>query len=134
MADRPQTVLLLKEGRLGTVWGRCSLPLRGDVSASRRFHINLPADLEADLIGFARNHGLGLGPAIRLLVGNALRADQESQACSSAAALAALTAAEHAVLMVASVLPEGQRRMRELAPQAATAAEARLALFREAGE
>jgi hypothetical protein len=33
--------------------------------------------------------------------------------------------------MVASVLPEGQRRMRELAPEAAHAAEERLALVRE---
>jgi hypothetical protein len=48
----------------------------------------------------------------------------------SAAALAALTAAEHAVLMVASVLPEGQRRLRELSPAAATAAAERLALFK----
>ena len=104
------------------------------MSASRRFHINLPADLEAELASFARGHGLGLGPAIRLLVGNALHAAPESQAGSSAAALAALTAAEHAVLMVASVLPEGQRRMRELAAQASAAAEARLALFQESGE
>ena len=103
------------------------------MSASRRFHINLPADLEADLAGFARSHGLGLGPAIRLLVGNALHADPQSQVSNSAAALAALTAAEHAVLMVASVLPEGQRRMRELAGQASAVAEARLGLFQEAG-
>ena len=47
--------------------------------------------------------------------------------------IAALIAAEHAVLMVASVLPEGERRMHELNAQAAVAAEARLALFRESG-
>ena len=45
--------------------------------------------------------------------------------------LATLVAAEHAVLMVASVLPEGERRMRELRPLAARAAEERLALFRD---
>jgi hypothetical protein len=50
----------------------------------------------------------------------------------SPSTLAALTAAEHAVLMVASILPEGQRRMLELAPAAAAAAEERLARFREA--
>ena len=50
------------------------------------------------------------------------------------AALAALTAAEHAVLMVASVLPEGQRRMRELGAQAPAAAEERLALFKDLGQ
>jgi hypothetical protein len=33
--------------------------------------------------------------------------------------------------MVASILPEGERHVRELAPQAAVAAEERLAVFRE---
>jgi hypothetical protein len=47
------------------------------------------------------------------------------------ASLAALVAAEHAVLMVASILPEGEHRMQELAAQAARAAEERLALFRD---
>jgi hypothetical protein len=84
---------------------------------------------------FAQRHGLGSGPAIRLLIGYGLC--QEAMATGagespldSAAALAALTAAEHAVLMVASVLPEGQRRLRELSPAAATAAAERLALFK----
>jgi hypothetical protein len=48
--------------------------------------------------------------------------------------IAGLIAAEHAVLMVASVLPEGERRMRELGPRAAAAAEERLALFRESSQ
>ncbi len=48
--------------------------------------------------------------------------------------IAALIAAEHAVLMVASVLPEGESRMRALAERATEAAEERLALFREAGQ
>jgi hypothetical protein len=71
-----------------------------------------------------------------LLAGNALQsaADMPSARPDSPAALAALTAAELAVLMVASVLPEGQRRMHELAPEAALAAEERLALFRESGQ
>jgi len=34
--------------------------------------------------------------------------------------------------MVAAVLPDGQRRLRELGPQAAVAAQERLAMFREA--
>jgi hypothetical protein len=46
--------------------------------------------------------------------------------------LAALVAAEHAALMVAAVLPDGERRLRDLAPRAAAAAEERLAMFREA--
>ena len=101
---------------------------------SRRFHLGLPAELEADLTGYARSRGLGLGPAIRLLVAQALAAGgpQLSAAASpsdSPAALAALTASEHAVLMVASVLPEGERRMRSLAERATVAAGERLALF-----
>ena len=46
-------------------------------------------------------------------------------------AMSALVAAEHAVLMVASVLPEGERRMRELATRAVAAAEERMAEFEE---
>ena len=100
---------------------------------SRRFHLNLPSELESALTDFARRRGLQLGPALRLLAGSALQsdADMPSSRHDSPAALAALTAAEHAVLMVASVLPEGQRRMHELAPEAAHAAEERLALFTE---
>ena len=52
-------------------------------------------------------------------------------ATDSPASLAALVAAEHSLLMVASVLPEGERRMHELGAKAAAAAEDRLALFRE---
>jgi hypothetical protein len=76
-----------------------------------------------------------MGPTIRLLVRRALKPEAEKAAArppdDSLAALAALTAAEHAVLMVASVLPEGERRMRSLGERAIQAAEERLALFRE---
>jgi hypothetical protein len=72
-------------------------------------------------------------PAIRILLRQALHADSTPIiAADSPASLAALLAAELAVLMVASVLPEGERRMHELGPQAAVAAEERLAMFREA--
>jgi hypothetical protein len=70
---------------------------------------------------------------VRHLVSAGLSLDQAAVANDSPAALAALVAAEHAVLMVASVLPEGQRRMSELGPRAAAAAEERLAIFRETG-
>jgi hypothetical protein len=108
------------------------------VRKSRRFHLGLPSELEADLTAFAHGHGLGLGPAIRLLTAQALAAKglQLSTATppsDSPAALAALTASEHAVLMVASVLPEGERRMRSLAERATVAAVERLALFQPAG-
>jgi hypothetical protein len=97
----------------------------------------LPSELEADLKSYALQRGLSLADAIRSLAvigliterGGTLVAESETPGT-----LAALTAAEHAVLMVASVLPEGQRRMRELVSQAAIAAEERLALFREVRE
>ena len=98
---------------------------------SRRFHLGLPSDLRAELAGFAHSHGLGLGPAIRLLVAQALDPADSARPADSLAALAALTAAEHAVLMVASILPEGERRMRSLAERASQAAEERLLLFQE---
>lgn len=103
---------------------------------SRRYQIRLPALLASGLESFASKHGLGISSAVRLLVGRGLEAEAIAQTAldrgqDSPAALAALTAAEHAVLMVASVLPDGERRMHELGSQAAVAAEDRLALFRE---
>ena len=105
---------------------------------SRRYQLRLPAPLASELETFAAERGIGMCPAIRLLVASGLRAEAlllkaPEGSRDSPATLAALTAAELAVLMVASVLPEGQRRMRELAPEAALAAEERLALFRESG-
>lgn len=110
------------------------MSFKGDVRASRRFHFWLPADLESLLVAFARRHGLGLGPSIRLVLGRSLREeDGAHQSDESLASVAALIAAEHAVLMVSTVLPEGQRRKSELAPLAVAAAEERLALLREQG-
>jgi len=119
---------------LWTLFGQSPLTIREGVSASRRFHLWLPADLEADLRSYARPQGGGLAPAIRHLVRRGLDQDAQRPAAltaeNSLVALAALTAAEHAVLMVASILPEGERRMRSLAERAAQAAEERLALLR----
>jgi hypothetical protein len=111
---------------------------RDCVRTSRRYQIRLPAPLASELESFGGRNGLGIASAIRLLVGRGLLAETDGRRCAdtpqdSPAALAGLAAAEHAVLMVASVLPEGQRRMHELASEAALAAEARLALFREPG-
>ena len=100
---------------------------------SRRFHLLLPADLESELRTFAHEAGLGLAAALRHLAIKALSYDEARSGQDQAATLATLCAAEHAVLMVASVLPEGQRRMRELSAQAAAAAEERLATIRGAG-
>ncbi len=99
---------------------------------SHRYQFRLPVALASDLETYAKHRGLGLSPTIRLLLAWALEATRErSVAHESALALGTLIAAEHAVLMVASVLPEGQRRMHELGQQAAVAAEERLALVRE---
>jgi len=102
---------------------------REGVRISRRYQLRLPQPLSDEVEAFAQQHGLALGQAMRLLAARGLK--NETAPPDSIAALASLTAAEHAVLMVASVLPEGERRMRELAPRAALAAEERLAILRE---
>ena len=104
------------------------------MSASRRFHLFLPSELEARVRTFAFRRGQALAVALRELAAQALEASEQqsnTQPIESPGTLAALVAAEHAALMVASVLPDGERRMQELAQQAAVAAEARLAMFRE---
>src|SRR6266851_8911732 len=104
---------------------------REGVRISRRYQLRLPQPLASELETFACERGVGVCPAIRVLVASGLRAEglpltapEESR--DSPATLAALTAAELAVLMVASVLPEGQRRIHELGAQAAVAAQERL--------
>jgi len=104
------------------------------VSTSRRYQLRLSAELALELEGFAQRLGLSLGPAIQLLIGRGLQAEADGRSRAdtppdSPAALAGLTAAEHAVLMVASILPEGERRMGSLAQRATEAAGERLALF-----
>jgi hypothetical protein len=107
------------------------------VSSSRRYQVRLPAPMASALGDFAREHGLAVSAAIRLLIGNGLSDDaaladaRGESPPESPAALAALTASEHAVLMVASVLPEGEELRRSLADRAVEAAEERLALFRQ---
>jgi len=110
---------------------------REGVRISRRYQLRLPAPLDSELEAFALERGLGLAAAVRLLVGSGLRCIDSQPTptespLDSPAALAALTASEHAVLMVASVLPEGEDRRRSLAERAVEAAEERLALFRQA--
>lgn len=103
---------------------------------SRRYHFLLPADLRAEVETYGRQRGCSLADALRSLATIGLLTERGQALASPAespASLAALTAAEHAVLMVASILPEGERRMRSLAERAAEAAEVRLALFRRPG-
>ena len=97
----------------------------------------LPTELEVDLKSFGRRRGLSLADAIRSLAVIGLITERGGIPIAQAdtpGTLAALTAAEHAVLMVASVLPEGERRMRSLAGRATEAARERLAFFQPPGE
>jgi len=98
---------------------------------SGRINLRLSAEQFAEVAAYARHRGLRRSPAVRLLIAQALHGEAQSRA-DTPAALAALLAAEQAVLMVASVLPDGELRMAELGARAAQAAEERLALFREA--
>ena len=102
---------------------------------SYRLQVRFDAQLFGPLRERARGSGQSLSATVRDLVCGALDSDRHRPGHNdeSTTGLATLVAAEHAVLMVASVLPEGERRMRELGPQAAIAAEARLAMFREPG-
>jgi hypothetical protein len=109
------------------------------VRTSRRYQLRLAEELGLELETFAREHGFGLCASIRRLIELGLQAESQSSRPldspkDSPAALAALTASEHAVLMVASVLPEGERRMRSLAERATEAAGERLALFQPVGD
>jgi len=76
-----------------------------------------------------------LSSAIRLLATKGLEAEDSAGDIGPKreppAALAALVASELVILMVASVLPEGEQRMRSLAERACQAAEERLAMFSE---
>ena len=103
-------------------------PRRGVMGLSRRINLRLEPEQHDGLVAFGSEQGLRPSEAARLLLSRGLRGEGRS-ASDSPAALAALLAAEHAVLMVASVLPEGERRMRELGQRASLAAEDRLALF-----
>ena len=101
----------------------------------RRLHVRLPASTGADLLARAASQGLTLSATARQLIQLGLARDVpplDAASDHAIVAMSALVAAEHAVLMVASILPEGERRMRELAARAAAAAEERLAAFEEA--
>ncbi len=99
---------------------------------AQRLQIAFTAAQRSAIAERAASSGQSLSGIVRQLVGSALSFDTEAgPKADSPAALAALVAAEHAVLMVASILPEGERRMRELGSQAARAAEERLALVRD---
>ncbi len=101
-----------------------------------RLHIRVPARTAADLLARAASHGLTVSAAARQLIQLGLTADTGDSPVADHAivAMSALVAAEHTVLMVASILPEGEQRMHSLAERAAEAAEQRLALIAQARE
>jgi len=99
---------------------------------AHRLQVAFTAAQRAAIAERAQRAGLPLSVIVRQLVGAALAFDSEpGTRADSPAALAALVASEHALLMVAAVLPDGERRLHELAAQAAIAAEERLAALRE---
>jgi len=100
---------------------------------THRLQVAFTAAQRSTIAQRAGQSGLSHGAVVRELVSAALSMDTEAGTRSdSPASLAALVAAELAALMVAAVLPDGRRRLQDLAPEAAAAAEARLAMFREA--
>jgi len=102
-------------------------------SQGRRLQVGFTAAQRSAIAEQARLGGLSLSATVRQLVSAALSLEPGTGGkADSPASLAALVAAEQAVLMVASVLPDGELRMAELGARAAQAAEERLALFREA--
>ncbi|MFI5284491.1 MAG: hypothetical protein ACHQ0J_15405 [Candidatus Dormibacterales bacterium] len=102
---------------------------------SGRLHVRLSLATRAELVRRSGASGVPASSAARQLIEAGLRATATTDSAATdhaVVALSALIAAEHAVLMVASVLPDGELRMVELAAKAAQAAEERLALFLEA--
>lgn len=112
-------------------WGRPNAQyLYVRTSRGRRLQVRFTLDQRAAIAARAESSGLSQGAIVRQLVAAALKSDAGVEAADSPLGIAALVAAEHAVLMVASVLPDGERRMHELGPKAAAAAEERLVLVR----
>jgi len=100
---------------------------------AHRLQVRFDNRLLGDLRDRAALTGQSLSSVVRQLVATALGLDAEpGPRPDSPAALAALVAAELTALMVASILPDGEDRMHELAARAVTNAEERLAMFREA--
>jgi hypothetical protein len=130
-AERPFS----KNGRPEDGFVGGSLNSKDGMSSSRRFHLLLPPDLERRLREFAASRGTALAVAVRELADQGLASSNGQvgpRDADSPVLLATLLAAEHAVLMVASILPEGERRRTELAAQAAVTAQERIGMV-EAG-
>lgn len=83
-----------------------------------------PAQAER-VAAYAQAHLLTTSAALRVLLARAL--EEDPLRTTEQVALASLVAAEHAVLIVGALFPEGDERPRRLAEQALQAAERRLA-------
>ena len=99
----------------------------------RRVQVRLTGAMKVELARQAAETGLPMSALARQLIDAGLRwaSGGSTNEDLRLLSLCALVAAEQALLAVASVLPDGERRMAELAPLAAAAAEVRLSQFRE---
>ena len=97
------------------------------MSEKRRVHLQLPSELERAVRAVGQEHGLRLGPALRMV----LRRGESCRDCPTG--LAALVAAEQTLLLVASILPQGRSLVGGLAAEAVAAAEERLSLVGRGG-
>jgi hypothetical protein len=98
------------------------------METSRRLQVRLPSDLVARVVELADEHRISLSDAVRILVA---RGASDRASSSHSVALAAAFAAEHALLLLAGFLPDGQRRLVELGPRALEATRERIALLTE---
>jgi hypothetical protein len=94
--------------------------------------LQLPGDMEQELRKVGEDLGIGLGPAIRVVLRRWLDLEHVDSGRDSSAAVAGLIAAEQTLLVVASILPGGQSLVADLAGEAAAAAERRIAQVEEA--
>jgi len=94
-------------------------------SCGHRLQVAFRPEQLQSIVERAGRQGLSRSACVRQLVALGLSVSDRSD--DSPTALAGLIAAEQAVLMLAALLPDGERRRRKLAIQAAAEAEARLA-------
>lgn len=97
------------------------------MSTSRRLQVRLTEEVASQVESLAREHAVSLSDSLRMLVGRGLA--KPNPASDDRLTLAALVAAEHSLLLVASFLPDGQRRLQELGERAIAAAQDRVALL-----
>lgn len=105
-----------------------------ETSKGHRLPIGFTAAQHAAIAERAEQRGLSLSATVRQLVSAALARDAEAGGkADSPASVAALIAAEHTLLVVASILPQGRSLIASLTAEAAAAAEQRLSLVEGPG-